>query len=294
MNQHLLSREEISRAGSSPRVRRTFLTYLLFLTPSVCSSFSSSSFFVTLKHNSPHRPAKVPQPRILGPPLGFLFSPSSVDSRYPLLSAFIEYTSRQTKSSLWPLSLFSQVLVRTPNSQPYPAHSPISYPSHPSLYITVPFACHNNANPVAKVLKMAPAALIKALGLNNLHAAVFDGDLKMVKRLIGENHDIIYTTSARHKMTALHFAVMLRKFPIACLLIRKEASLEFRDIHGRRPVQYNNKDVRGRYLALFKRFGYRQEPSVGEQSRHLGSLFRYPVRMRSLLARKKQIGRAHV
>jgi len=134
---------------------------------------------------------------------------------------------------------------------------------------------------------MAPAALIKALGLNNLHAAVFDGDLKMVKRLIGENHDIIYTTSARYKMTALHFAVMLRKFPIACLLIRKEASLEFRDIHGRRPVQYNNKDVRGRYLALFKRFGYRQEPSVGEQSRHLGSLFRYPVRMRSLLARKK-------
>lgn len=129
--------------------------------------------------------------------------------------------------------------------------------------------------------------MIEALGLTHLHVAVFDGKLEKVGNLIREDHDVVNTPSSRHKMTALHFAVMLRKFKIACLLIRKKADLTWQDSNGRTPGQYNDEKVRGPYIKLFKKHGYRHEPKVGEHSRHLSSLFRYPVRMRSLLARKR-------
>lgn len=91
------------------------------------------------------------------------------------------------------------------------------------------------SNPAVKVLNMAPAALKRALGLSPIHVAVFKGNLNTVKALIRKDQHIVDTPSARHKMMALHFAVMLRKFPIACLLLRRNASLNCRDLSGVRP-----------------------------------------------------------
>lgn len=134
---------------------------------------------------------------------------------------------------------------------------------------------------------MAPAALIKALGLSPIHVAVFDGNMKKAKELIAKGQ--VEARSATHHMTTLHFAVILRKFPIVCLL-RKRTSLDSRDANGRTPVDYNTSHIRNRYLAWFKRLGYRRNISVekhSQHSQHTSSLLRYPVRMRSLLARKK-------
>ncbi|KAM7223668.1 hypothetical protein V8F06_001142 [Rhypophila decipiens] len=107
-------------------------------------------------------------------------------------------------------------------------------------------------------------ALVKALGLGNLHQAVFAGDLKRVKELLRQGEDINRQTAV-NKMTALHISIIIRKFRITCLLLRKGASLSVQDQNGRTPARYNHRKIRGRYLALFKKFGYRHEDDVGRE-----------------------------
>ncbi|KAK4217413.1 hypothetical protein QBC37DRAFT_53796 [Rhypophila decipiens] len=128
-------------------------------------------------------------------------------------------------------------------------------------------------------------ALVKALGLGNLHQAVFAGDLKRVKELLRQGEDINRQTTI-NKMTALHISIIIRKFRITCLLLRKGASLSVRDQNGRTPARYNHRKIRGRYLALFKKFGYRHEDDVGRESTKLSKLLRYPVAMRSMLSKE--------
>ncbi|KAM7197897.1 hypothetical protein V8F33_005389 [Rhypophila sp. PSN 637] len=126
-------------------------------------------------------------------------------------------------------------------------------------------------------------ALRKALGLGHLHQAVFAGDLKKIKELLRHGEDPNKQTAV-NKMTALHIAVIVRKYRIACLLIRMGASLSVQDQNGRTPAKYNYRKLRSRYLALFKRFGYRHEDNVGRESAKLSKLLRYPVAMRSVLS----------
>lgn len=132
---------------------------------------------------------------------------------------------------------------------------------------------------------MSISTIKKALGLDALHVAVFQGNLKKVKELLRGGEEV-NKKSRVLKMTALHFAIILRKYDIACFLIRKGGDLQAQDSQGRTPAKYNKKKLGGKYLALFKSLGFQHEMSVGIQSRKLSSLFRYPVAMRSLLGKK--------
>ncbi|KAM7184727.1 hypothetical protein V8F20_012090 [Naviculisporaceae sp. PSN 640] len=124
----------------------------------------------------------------------------------------------------------------------------------------------------------------KALGLDPVHIAVFQGDLKKLKDLVSGGTEVDQRSRTLH-MTALHFAVILRRYRIACFLIKNGGNLEAQDKQGRTPADYNKKKLGGKYLAQFKKMGFQHDVSVGKESSKLSSLFRTPVAMRYLLKR---------